>query len=568
MAGLARLLLGCGATERRSTLKNPAAWLYDAIGGGSTASGISVSEIRALNLSAVWCAVTILSDSVKTLPIHTYRNLAGGGKEAVPTHPVHALLHGKPNPEMSPSRFKSYMQYCACMWNAGYAAIEMGDKGYPEALWPIHPSRVVIRRDNNDKLFFEVRTPDGTGTQIYSDKEILRIHGTTADGMTGSNLVRLARESFGLTLATEEHGATFFGNGARPGGALRHPAKLGDEAAAALKKQWNENYQGSGKAHQTAVLEEGMEYQTIGMPNEVSQFLETRQFQIAEIARWFNIPPHMLKDLQRATFSNIEHQSIEFARHSVTPWLISWEDELNDKLFSGDERGKIYVKFNTNALMRGDAKARAAFYKEMVSWGLMSRNEVRALEDLNPVDGGDDFMVPMNMTTPELLAETPADSAMPSEPEPDDDEDEEEEEDDGNEKDSFNSLPAIILPICRDTYGRIVNREVDRIRRAARKHGEDVRALNKWLVGFYGGTHREFVEASLASVLDSAHAAGGDLICPSDVAERYCANSRGQLLGILRDVGVVGIEPRLSEWSRARAGDWANAETARMFGED
>ncbi len=377
-----------------------------------TDSGIEVSPETAFNVSAFFCATTVISNAVKMLPLFTYEDKGKEGRERANEHPVYKLLHRRPNDEMTPSHFKGFMQVSALSWDSAYAAVERNSYGTPTALWPIHPQRVTPVRADGGELQFKVDNYGVEPDAFIANDNILRVFNTSSDGVTGMAIPRIARETLGLSLATEKHGSTFFGNGARPGAIIKHPVKLGDEAQDKLRASLWKTIGGIKRMNRVMVLDEGMDFMQVGLPNEVSQFLETRQFQITEVARWFNIPPHMLKDLLRATFSNIEHQSLEFVTQTMMPWYLAWEEEINRKLFTAAEQDRYYVKFNTNALLRGDANSRARFYGKMFSVGLMNRNEMRQLEDLNPIGPeGDVFLVPANMTTMEkLLADDAGDS--------------------------------------------------------------------------------------------------------------------------------------------------------------
>jgi len=386
-----RRLLARSLENPATSLANPAAWLA-ALGGGATASGVAVGEQGALKSSAVFACVRVLSETVASLPLIVYRK-SGGEKNAAPGHPLNALLHDAPNEAMTSFTFRETLTAHVATWGNGYAVIERNGAGRTVALLPLLPDRTRPTRVQG-RIVYRTRTERGE-IELEPD-DVLHIPGLGFDGLVGYSVIGMARQAVGLALATEEFGARFFANNARPGAVLEHPGKLGEGARKNLAESVIDPLRGLANAHKVAVLEEGMKLHEVGIPPEDAQFLQTRKFQTAEIARIFRVPPHLIGDLEKATFSNIEHQSIEFVVHTIRPWLVRWEQELMRKLFAGDPLH--FPEFKIDGLLRGDIKSRYEAYATGINAGFVTRNEARALENLNPIDGLDAPLVPLNMT--------------------------------------------------------------------------------------------------------------------------------------------------------------------------
>ncbi len=289
------------------------------------------------------------------------------------------------------------------LWGNAYAQIVRGKGGQVLELWPLSPAGMEIIRDEKTKQLV-YRHTEGVKTTEYKPEQIFHIPGLGFDGVKGLSPIAMAREAIGLALATEEFGARFFGNGARPGGILEHPGVVKDPEK--LRKSWEEVYKGLQNSHKIAVLEEGMKYHEIGIPPEDAQFLETRKFQLNEICRLFRVPPHLVGDLERATFSNIEHQSIDFVVHTIRPWLVRWEQAIIKDLLLPEERKLYFPKFNVDGLLRGDFKTRMEGYAIGRQNGWYSANDIRELEDMNPIPeeaGGDLYLVNGNMLPVSLV---------------------------------------------------------------------------------------------------------------------------------------------------------------------
>lgn len=368
--------------------------------GQQSNSGVDVDEESALKISTVYACVKVISETIASLPLNLLKELTNGDSEKAKQHPLYTILKDVPNSEMSSFTFREMLMTNLLLWGNAYALIKRNKNGEITELYPLKSKNMVVERDavsNNIKYTY---TNNRGITKTYSPKQIFHIPAFSFDGIIGVSPITYAREAMGLALATEEFGARFFGNGARPGGVLEHPGVLKDPEK--LRESWNKVYQGTANSHKVAVLEEGMKYHEIGMSPEDSQFLQTRSFQIAEICRIFRVPPHMVGDLSRSTFSNIEHQSIDFVVHTIRPWLVRWEQAITRALLSEEERTIYYAKFNVDGLMRGDFVTRMNGYAIARQNGWMSANEIRALENMNkiPADqGGDLYLLNGNMIT-------------------------------------------------------------------------------------------------------------------------------------------------------------------------
>jgi HK97 family phage portal protein len=373
---------------------------------GGTTSGKAVNERTAMQTTAVYACVRILSEAVAGLPLHIYRYRADGGKERIPLHPLYHLLHDEPNPEMTSFVFRETLMSHLLLWGNAYAQVVRNGRGQAVALYPLLPSKMdVSRAANGELLYTYYRDADETGLNpkggyiTLRRDEVLHIPGLGFDGLIGYSPIAMAKNAIGMSLATEEYGASFFANGANPGGVLEHPGVIKDIGR--VKESWNSAYQGSVNAHKIAVLEEGMKFQAIGIPPEQAQFLETRKFQINEIARIYRVPPHMVGDLEKSSFSNIEQQSLEFVKYTLDPWVVRWEQSLQQSLILPSEKPSLFIRFNLDGLLRGDYQSRMNGYAVGRQNGWMSANDIRVLEDMNripTVEGGDLYLVNGNMT--------------------------------------------------------------------------------------------------------------------------------------------------------------------------
>ena len=351
---------------------------------GSTTSGKPVTERSAMQITAVYACVRILSETIAGLPLHLYRHDDYGGKVKAVEHPLYRLLHDEPNPEMTSFAFRETLMGHLLLWGNAYAQIIRNGKGEVLALYPLMPEKMNVDRDENGNIFYEYRRTQEDAPTVcvkLTPSDVLHIPGLGFDGLVGYPPIAIAKNAIGMAAACEEYGAKFFANGAAPGGVLEHPSVVKDPER--LRESWNTVYQGSGNAHRIAVLEEGVKYQPIGVSPEQAQFLETRKFQINEIARIFRVPPHMVGDLEKSSFSNIEQQSLEFVKYTLDPWVARWEQNIFRTLLSSEEKETFFAKFNVDGLLRGDYQSRMNGYATARQNGWMSANDIRELEDLN-----------------------------------------------------------------------------------------------------------------------------------------------------------------------------------------
>ena len=373
---------------------------------GSTSAGKPVNEHTAMQMTAVYSCVRILSETLAGLPLHVYKYNDNGGKEKNLKHPLYKLLHDEPNPEMTSFAFRETLMSHLLLWGNAYAQIIRNAHGEVLSLYPLMPNKMTVDRDSNGRLFYLYQRSSedvpslGKDSQVYlTPADVLHIPGLGFDGLVGYSPIAMAKNAVGLAIATEEYGAKFFANGAAPGGVLEHPGTIKDPQK--VKESWNAAYQGSANSHKVAVLEEGMKYQPIGISPEQAQFLETRKFQINEIARIFRVPPHMLADLEKSSFSNIEQQSLEFVKYTLDPWVVRWEQSMCRALLSDSEKPTVFIKFNVDGLLRGDYASRMSGYATARQNGWMSANDIRELENLDRIPaelGGDLYLINGAMT--------------------------------------------------------------------------------------------------------------------------------------------------------------------------
>ena len=386
---------------------NPSLWnLY----GSQALSGENVTEHTALTYSAVYNAISLISGTIGALPLHLMQR-KGDSKRIADDRIMYRVMHDAPNPYMTAMAFRECLMAHILAWGNGYAEIVRNGYGELIALWPITPNRVTPIMDAGE-IKYRIQMQTGDPSIILPREQVLHVPGLGFDGFLGYSVIAMARRSIGLGMAMETFGSRFFGEGTHPGVIVEHPGRLSSEAHSNLKASLSQTYSGLGNSHRLMLLEEGMKFQKIVIDPKDSQFLESRLFQIPEVARWFNLPPHKLKDLTKSSFSNIESEQISFVTDSILPWLVRLEQNFNyqlltesDRQYSG--RGRLYFKHNVEGLLRADAAARGTYYREMFNIGAMSINEIREKEDLDPVEGGDIHLVPMNMQPLDAAAQPP-----------------------------------------------------------------------------------------------------------------------------------------------------------------
>lgn len=383
---------------------------------GTSGSGKSVTAQTAIQLSTVYACVRVVSETVASLPLGVYEATDDGNLKAG-DHPLYHLLHDEPNAEMTSFVFREVMLAHLLLYGNSYSQIIRSGKNTVVGLYPLLPDHMDVDRDSKGNLTYTYTTSDGK-TVVIKPQDILHIPGLGFDGIIGYSPIALEKNAIGLGIASEEYGSKFFSNGARPSGILTHPNTVKNPKA--VRESWNSAYGGSSNSNRVAILEEGMTFTPLSIPNNEAQFLETRKFQVDEICRIFRVPPHLVGNLEHAAFSNIEHQSIDFAVHTIRPWLVRIEQSMNRALFTDQEKGRFYVQFNIDGLMRGDYKSRMEGYAIARQNGWMSANDIRALENQNPIpkeEGGDAYLVNGNMIpiTTAMKAQTPAEPTQTAE---------------------------------------------------------------------------------------------------------------------------------------------------------
>ena len=368
---------------------------------GATPAGKNVTERTAMQVTAVYACVRILAEAIASLPLNVYQYRTDGSKEKIYSHSLYRLLHDEPNPEMTSFVFRETMMSHLLLWGNAYAQIIRNGRGEVTALYPLLPNKMDVKRDAAGQLVYTyTRNADEAGANqkfeqvVLQKDDVLHIPGLGFDGLIGYSPIAMAKNAIGIAIATEEYGATFFANGATPGGILEHPGVVKDPER--LRKSWQAQFTGR-KAHSVAVLEEGMTYKQMGIPPNEAQFLETRKFQINEIARIFRVPPHMVGDLEKSSFSNIEEMGLNFVIYTLNPWIVRWEQSLRQALLLPAEKEKIFFRFNVDGLLRGNYQGRMNGYAIGIQNGFMSPNDVRSLEGMDPIPDGDKYLVNGNV---------------------------------------------------------------------------------------------------------------------------------------------------------------------------
>ena len=474
--------------QKRGLLTDEGGWLvrhfYNPVN-----SGVNVTELSSMRATAVFACVRLISGTVASLPLPVYKKL-GRGKERAPDSPMYHILHDRPNEEISSFVWRQLSLAHMLLYGDAYSEIEYR-AGRPVALWPLPPWKTQVSRSTRGNKFYEI-TDDNGQTEVLPAWKVLHFPNITLDGLKGMSCIRAGAEAIGLSLAAEEFGARFFGQGANVGGIVEYPGKLKDSALDNYKKSVREGYSGLGKSHRLMLLEEGMKYHRVGIPPNEAQMLETRKFQVAEIGRLFGISQlHKIGDLERATFSNIEHQAIEFVVDTIRPLLVNIEQEINYKLFKDKP---YFTEFVVDGLLRGDTQARYQAYATARQWGWMSANDIRELENQNPLPDkqGDIYLIPMNMI--------PADQARIDLPQ--------ERQNTDTEKRSVRAAmnrsrtAKGYRGVFKDAANRIVAREVSNIKKAVKKHISErtLQTFDQWLEDFYR-EYPDYIRRQMAPVM-------------------------------------------------------------------
>lgn len=522
------------------------------IGGRSTTSRENVSEDNALNYSAVWCATRLLCGTGAGLPLGLFRGLDAENRTADRKHQVFRALNRRPNPEMTAFNFRSVMWQWQVNWGNAYAEIER-EGNDPDGglvnLWPLHPYRVHPKRDESERLYYHVDDdrPGEPGVDLEPWQMLHVPSIITYDGIFGHGVIAHARESIGAGIAAEKYGAHWFGGAAVPRTVIEHPGRTWDEEARnEFRKEWDDIYSGSD-GHRVALLMGGATIKPLSMSAEDSQFLQTRQFGVEEIARWYGIPPHLLQHLLRATFNNIEHLGISFVQYSLIEWLNVWEQCIAQKLFTEKEREDLFVEHNVSALMRGDAASRSSYYQTLINSGVMTRNQAMKLENLPTVEGGDTYLVQGAMVPldedgkPESKF---AESGSASEPPMNngDMEEDEEEMDDGEE--IMSAVSNRVQTVLKRDLSRILTKESNRMVQNAKKPDSFLASLDK----FYD-EHSAFVMDAVSGTIAALNECGAALDAEA-FAARWIESGKSIMLevsGLATPAGLADLVKMATE---------------------
>jgi len=566
--------------QKRGLLANPESWLVRHFGGRAVHSGVQVTEQNSLNATAVLASVRLISGTIASLPLPVYRKLDPRGKVRDSARPEYRLLHDRPNPEISSFQWRQTGVAHQLLYGDWFSEIEY-TRGAPSAIWPIPPWRVKIGTTPAGNVFYEVTLPDG-GVKTVPSWQMLHVKNLSIDGLKGMSCIRAGAEAIGLSIAAEEFGARFFGQGANVGGIVEYPGKLSDQALENYKKSVQEGYSGLGKAHRLMLLEEGLKYHRVGIPPNEAQFLETRKFQVAEIGRLFGISQlHKIGDLDRASFNNIEQQSIDFVVDTIRPLLVNIEQEINYKLFNEKDH---FTEFVIDGLLRGDTQARYQAYSVARQWGWMSANDVRELENMNPLPDkqGDIYMIPMNMMPAEQ-------ASMPEPTEPPAERTVKVTEERSRQSALARANTAKRYEdIFREAAQKVIVRENSHVKKALKKHLSErsLQTFNDWLEDFY----REFAPfidktmrpavMGLAEAIRSLAAQEVDAD-PADIqrtieeymgaqSNAHIIRSRSVIKQLVsraesENLDVIDtVTTRLDEWEENRAGQIANDSTVAV----
>jgi len=499
------------ATETTSVsdLTNPKYWLEESFGGAATVSGERVTESTAMGLSTYYACKRVVSEDVGKLPFLLHRKLDRGRERAV-DHPLYKLLHDSPHPFMSSQAWRETLTDHAQAWGNGYSRIYRKGRKVVELSLPIHPSRVTVKFDEDDHLVYDVRVYDNKGhykgLERWRDSEMFHLHGCGGDGIGGYSVIQMARESLGMGLAAQKFGAAMFGNGVTFSGLLEYPGQLDDAEVEHLKETWKASHGGAGNAMGMGVLEQGLKWVQTGIPPQDAQFLETRQFQVVEVCRWFRMPPHKVQHLADATFTNIEHQGKEYVDDTLMAWNVRWEQEVRRKLLGGYEEDEYAPEILVTALLRGDTAARSAFYTALFNIGALSPNDIAELENGNPIGPeGDMRYIQSNMTTLTAVAEEKNLKAAT-------------EKNSGTATGDRESKAEEVRVLFLDAAGRVARKEARAVSRAQKKFAGDPAGLEAWAEKFYV-EHRAYLVETFAPLMSVC---GGDMDLLEGAAGAIC----------------------------------------------
>jgi len=499
--------------EKRSGVANPEKWLQNFFGGRESNSGVTVNETSALSSTAVFACIRLLSNTHASLPCPVYKRMKPRGKEKAYKYPLYKLIHDQANPIMPSFIWRETMMGHILGWGNCYSEIEYGNTGYPVALWPLRPDQTRPERDKVTKELYYITRINGVEYKLPKNK-VLHIPGLGFDGIKGYSPITLAREAIGLSLATEEFGARYFGSGTHPGAVvtrpLEAPALEDQKSVEDLRGYLIDAYGGLGKSHRLMLLEEGMDIKNIGIPPEDSQFLETRQFQVTEIARFFGVQPHLIGDLTKSTNNNIEEQAIEFVVYTLRPWLVRWESYYNQFLIPEEDQETYFAEFLVDGLLRGDSKSRSEALQIQRRNGIINANDWAEIENRNPLPGdlGEKYIVEGNMTTLDKVGELlPANQKLPGDT----------KKSDSEAKNQQNILKKAYERLFFDALNRIFKRENADIQREIKREN-----FINWANEYYKKPP-EYMEKNLLPVILSYFEAENSTITDQK-AHEICEN--------------------------------------------
>lgn len=501
--------------------------------GGRTRGGTLVTAERAARVVSVLSCWRVLANAMSLMPLVLYRRVGKGGKERATDHPLYPVLHDRPNNwQHTVGWIKQGMMHLSGRGNA-YWLILPDNFGGVEQMIPLHPDRVKIEMLPSYKLRYLYREDSGRETP-YLQEEVLHIRWLSTDGIYGLNPIQQAREAIGLAADTEQHGSTMFRNGASPGFALASDQPIKPDAADKVLSQWNARHAGPENAHKAAILPFGLKPVMLGMTAEDSQFLETRKYQRSEIAALYGIPPHLIGDLDRATFSNIEQQSLDFIQQTILPWCREWEAAINRTLLDDEDRDTYFAEFNIEGMLRADSVTRAAFYTSLWNLGVLSANEIREKENMNPLDeeGAGLHFIQLNMQTLENAAKAPAlpaSSEPPTDPatEPDEPDAQDDTAPEPSKEEGMSSLSAAVK-VYSELRTKLARWECDEMRRASAKPKEFVGRVDSFYV-----EHAERMSVQLSTIAYLLNKLGH----PLDLSAEIAAHVQGSKDEILEAAG-------------------------------
>lgn len=553
-----------------SGLATPNEWLVSMFGGRASATGQSVTAESALTNTAVWNAVRILSGAIAGLPLILYKRRADGGKERAVDHPLYWLLHDAPTGRLTSFEWREMLAGHLELRGNAYAYIDHDRRGKIIALPPLHPDRMTVLIAPDDSLWYKYQPR--LGPQLtFKAEEILHLRGFSSDGYVGKGPIEVAREAIGIALAEEEHTARFYANDASPGGVLKHKAKLSDQAYERLKASWEARFAGSGNSWKPAILEEGLEWQSMTMTRRDAQYIETRKFQVEEIARIFDIPPHMLKSMDRATFTNIEHQGIEFVIWALRNRLVRMEQRLNMSLLLEREQGTYFFEFLVDALLRGDTQNRYQAHKIGREGGWLSADDVREIENMNPLPDGQGkiYLQPLNMADTKDPTKDPTtpkpkpDAVLPQDPAAAADDEEDPE-------DLTARLLAASVPVLTDAMARALRKELLAGRRQLERSSDPAEFV-AWHETFWRD-HAQMLTECLLPVLRMLTGAGAPATAQEPLVralvaaavERERGDARAQVTAAAAD-GREAIGTLFTAWEASRAASAAQRERSAIL---